>query len=133
MQKVTRYSKKREAILNALRSTKAHPSAEWVYQTLKPQYPDLSLGTVYRNLSYFKDEGLVITVGVVDGQERFDANVMPHTHFVCKNCSSVIDLNDLTVGEDLDEAVRQQGYQVDSYELTFHGVCPTCLKEKPMI
>ena len=62
------YSHKREAILNIMRGTKSHPTAEWVYQQLKPQYPDLSLGTVYRNISRFKEEGQLITVGVVGGQ-----------------------------------------------------------------
>ena len=50
MEKAVRYSKKREAILDAIQSTTCHPSADWVYQTLKPSHPDLSLGTVYRNL-----------------------------------------------------------------------------------
>ena len=54
MEKAIRYSKKREAILNAIQSTKCHPSADWVYQTLKPEHPDLSLGTVYRNLEFFR-------------------------------------------------------------------------------
>ena len=53
MQRATRYSKKREAILAAIRGTNCHPSAEWVYQTLKPAHPDLSLGTVYRYLVKF--------------------------------------------------------------------------------
>ena len=51
-----RYSKKREAILTAIRSTTCHPSAEWIYQTLKPTHPDLSLGTVYRNLVFFQQQ-----------------------------------------------------------------------------
>ena len=73
-----RYSKKREAILNAIRSTTCHPSAEWIYQTLKPTHPDLSLGTVYRNLVFFQQQGQVQSVGVVNGQERFDGNTAPH-------------------------------------------------------
>ena len=80
MEKAVRYSKKREAILEAIRSTKTHPSADWVYQTLKPTHPDLSLGTVYRNLDFFRQHGTIISVGVVKGQERFDATTTPHTH-----------------------------------------------------
>jgi Fur family peroxide stress response transcriptional regulator len=129
MQPTKRFSRKREAILNSLRSTKSHPSAEWLYQTLKPEYPDLSMGTVYRNLSVFKDEGLVITVGVVAGQERYDADVTPHTHFVCKKCTAVIDLENLNLDEHIDEVVSRQGYRVDSHELIFHGICPNCLSQ----
>lgn len=72
MERATRYSRKREAILNAIQSTDCHPSAEWVYQTLKPTHPDLSLGTVYRNLVLFQQQGLIQSIGVVKGQERFD-------------------------------------------------------------
>ena len=65
MERATRYSRKREAILNAIQSTDCHPSAEWVYQTLKPTHPDLSLGTVYRNLVLFQQQGLIQSIGVV--------------------------------------------------------------------
>jgi Fur family peroxide stress response transcriptional regulator len=74
MRKITRYSKKRDAIYELLASTTCHPSAEWIYRNLKAEYPDLSLGTVYRNLSRFKEDGSIISVGVVDGQERYDGN-----------------------------------------------------------
>ena len=83
MATIRKRSRKRDAILACVRATTCHPSAEWVYQRLKPTIPDLSLGTVYRNLSMFKDEGLVISVGTVGGLERFDGNTKPHTHFVC--------------------------------------------------
>jgi len=59
LEKTTRFSKKREAILNVIRDTDCHPSAEWVYQQLKPTHPDLSLGTVYRNLIFFQNHGTV--------------------------------------------------------------------------
>ena len=68
MERAIRHSKKREAILAALRGTTRHPSAEWLYRQLKPQHPDLSLGTVYRNLAFFQERGLVQSVGVVQGQ-----------------------------------------------------------------
>ena len=68
-----KYSKKRQAILDALRNTTEHPSAEMLYARLKPEYPDLSLGTVYRNLAMFIRDGAVISVGTVSGQERYDA------------------------------------------------------------
>ena len=66
----TRYSPKRDAILQCLRSTTCHPSAEWVYSQLKPRIPDLSLATVYRNLARFRAEGAVQVIGCVDGEDR---------------------------------------------------------------
>ena len=128
MEKAVRYSKKREAILTAIRETKCHPSADWVYQTLKPTHPDLSLGTVYRNLDFFRQHGMGRSVGVVKGQERFDAMTAPHTHFVCSCCGDVIDLDDIQLDAELDRTVCEQyGLAVERHELTFHGLCQTCM------
>ena len=129
MERATRYSKKREAILDAIRSTRAHPSAEWIYQTLKPAHPDLSLGTVYRNLLFFQRQGAIQSVGVVQGQERFDAVTTPHSHFVCTTCGAVIDLDRIPMDANLTRAVREQyGFEVDRHELTFYGRCRACIQ-----
>ena len=130
MERTTRYSKKREAILSALRGTKTHPSAEWVYQTLKPAHPDLSLGTVYRNLSLFRQQGVIQSVGVVNGQERFDADTSLHHHFVCERCGAVLDLSFSPQEEGWDCAVSEQyGFRAKRHELTFYGICRDCLAE----
>ena len=129
MERAIRYSKKREAILNVICSTDCHPSAEWVYQQLKPSHPDLSLGTVYRNLVFFQQRGDIQSVGVVNGQERFDGNISRHSHFVCNCCGSVSDLHGINLDATLDEAVsRQYGFEVKHHELTFYGTCKTCME-----
>ena len=87
-----KYSKKREAILEALRNTTEHPSAEMLYARLKPEFPDLSLGTVYRNLAMFIRDGDAVSVGTVAGQERYDADTHPHAHFICSECGRVLDV-----------------------------------------
>ena len=63
MEKTIRHSKKRAVILTLLQSTDIHPSAEWIYQSLKSTQPNLSLGTVYRNLSFFQNQGMVKSIG----------------------------------------------------------------------
>ena len=128
MERTTRYSKKRAAILSAIRGTDCHPSAEWVYQTLKPSHPDLSLGTVYRNLVFFQERGDIRSVGVVRGQERFDGITTPHSHFICRHCGAVMDLRRTELSDRIDRDVSEQyGLMVDRHELTFHGLCPTCI------
>jgi len=129
--RTTRHSKKRDAILNAIRSTTCHPSAEWVYQTLKPSHPDLSLGTVYRNLTFFQSRGDIQSVGVVRGQERFDATTTPHTHFICTCCGAVIDLPCIKLeGTMVRDVSKQYGLMVERHELTFYGICQACIPDK---
>ena len=119
--------RKRDAILAYLRSTDQHPSAETVYANLKTQIPDLSLGTVYRNISLFKQQGLIVSLGTVGGVERYDGNVDPHVHFVCTECGTVSDLHALHVPEELNAAAaREAGALVDHCHLTFHGRCHEC-------
>ena len=130
MEKKQNFSRKRAAILEVLRSTKSHPTAEWIYQQLKPDYPDLSLGTVYRNLSRFKEDGTVVSVGVVEGQERYDADVTMHSHFVCTQCGAVLDVEDEFVDPESDgEVSRILDVCVLSHQVLFHGICGDCLKK----
>ena len=129
METVRKHSRKRDAILACLRSTTCHPTAEWIYQSLKPTIPDLSLGTVYRNLSMFKDEGLVLSVGTVNGLERFDGNTAPHTHFICTRCSAVLDLHEIQLDDEFLQNVHSRaGGKITDYRLSFYGLCPECMK-----
>jgi Fur family peroxide stress response transcriptional regulator len=127
-----KHFRKRDAILDYLRQSKAHPSAETIYTDLKPQIPDLAMGTVYRNLTLFKQQGMVSSVATVSGVERFDANTAPHVHFICTDCDAVIDLHKMQVPESLSAAAAACcGGSVSGCQLSFTGLCQACknLKE----
>ena len=129
MEKATKHFRKRDAILTCLRETTEHPSAERVYSQLKQEIPDLSLGTVYRNLSLFKEQGVICSLGTVKGVERFDANTEPHVHYICTECGKVLDLQKIQVPEDLNQAAAtDSGGEVSGCQLTFTGVCGQCAK-----
>ncbi len=131
MATVKKHSKKRDAILECIKGTTCHPSAEWVYTQLKPQIPDLSLATVYRNLALFLEEGTISSLGVVQGLERFDGNTQPHVHFICTGCGSVIDLPSLTVPTELESQVSDElGAAITASVLSFQGLCRSCRKKK---
>jgi Fur family peroxide stress response transcriptional regulator len=128
MEPGTKHFRKRDAILTYLRHTREHPSAETVYAALKPQIPDLSLGTVYRNISLFKQQGLIVSLGSVNGVERYDGNIDPHVHFVCTGCGSILDLHNMHVPEELNNAASVEANAVvDHCHLTFHGRCRACV------
>ena len=129
MERTNKHFRKRDAILNCVRSTDAHPSADWVFEHVKEQVPDISLATVYRNLALFKDQGLITSLGTVKGVERFDGNTDPHVHFICTQCGAVMDLPQISVPEELNSAVVQSsGGRVDNCQLSFTGICGECRK-----
>lgn len=121
--------RKRNAILACLRSTDSHPSAEWIFDRLKPDFPDLSLGTVYRNLTLFKQGGEIQSLGTVNGVERFDGNTQPHVHFICERCGRVHDLPAMQSPEELlrREASGISVGEVQTIQLCFRGLCQTCI------
>ncbi len=118
-------------MLALLRQTVCHPPADWVYREMKAEYPDLSLGTVYRNLNLLCERGLIRRVGAVNGQERYDGMVTPHSHFVCSCCGAILDLPEHSPGEGYLESVGvQYGFQAEGCEFTVRGVCRDCLREQ---
>ena len=119
-----RYSRQRELIYEALRQTEQHPTAEMIYQWLKPANPSLSLGTVYRNLNLLADEGAIRRMAFP--VERYDAQTMPHPHFCCDQCGAVYDLH-LPYDAELDrQALLASGHDVTGHEVVFHGICTKC-------
>lgn len=127
MNTVHKHSKKRDTILQVIRCTDCHPSAEWIYNQVKPVHPDISLGTVYRNLSLFEQNGDIIAVATVDGQKRYDATTKPHTHFICECCGSVIDIETRQSDKALyDKIDDDYGFSVNYHNLTFYGKCNNC-------
>ena len=86
MESTRRQSKKRDAIREILLASYDHPSVEEIYRRLKPDIPDLSLGTVYRNLALFREEGKAMSVATVAGQERFDGRTHPHAWTMWTRC-----------------------------------------------
>ena len=127
MAQVQKHFKKRDAILDYLRSTSAHPSAETIFTDLKAQIPDLAMGTVYRNLTLFRQQGKISCIATVSGVERFDANTNPHVHFICTDCDAVIDLHEMQIPESLAQAAEScSGGKVTECQLSFTGLCPTC-------
>ena len=131
MEQKTKRFKKRDAILDCVCGTTTHPSAEWVFAKLKPEISDLSLGTVYRNLALFKEQGLITSLGTVRGIERFDGNTAPHVHFICDSCGQVEDLMELSLPQELTNAAAAScGGQIQSSQLIFTGKCQKCLKSE---
>ena len=122
----TRTSRQRDRILEALRQTRSHPTAKWLYDRIRRQFPSLSLGTVYRNLAILQKQGLVVKLGLESGFQRYEAKILPHHHFVCERCGSVADL-ELTLDRSVIQKLRQTtGLRTTRYEIRLFGICERC-------
>lgn len=121
----TRHSQTRDNIYDYLCGTKEHPSADMIYRDLRTSYPSLSLGTVYTNLKLFEQEGTVIRVANVNGNERYDANTSDHAHLVCECCGRVIDIMDADMSA-AKEFCNVDGAKIKRIQLVLHGTCSDC-------
>ncbi len=130
---IMKYSRQRAAILTFLQTRKDHPTAETVYSHVKEEYPNISLGTVYRNLTQLADNGLILRLSFGElGIDHFDADTSPHQHFVCSACSSVIDLDVKEMPFIDEEAGKNFDGMITGHHIYFHGLCKCCLDKKSL-
>ena len=121
-----KFSRQREAIITYLRHTKKHPTADMVYTHVQELYPNVSLGTVYRNLNLLAEEGEILRLTQVNGSDRFDGNTTPHYHFFCNYCNQVFDLH--TTSLEHINTLANVGFDgiIEGHQVLFHGLCPHC-------
>lgn len=121
-----KFSRQRQLILDYLKSTTSHPTAEQIYAALKPQHPALSLSTVYRNLRLLADEGTILQLDTGESTDRFDADVSEHHHFICKQCGKVTDVFHTFLTKEVLEAALAKGFVAERHSLYIYGTCAAC-------
>jgi len=126
--KQLKYSRQRECIKSILDLYHDHPTADDIYMRVREQYPNISLGTVYRNLTLLKSLGEISTISLPNGgPERFDSNLEPHYHIICKKCGAVNNIIMPPLTSIIYEAANFYSGNVTAHETIFYGICPKCL------
>jgi Fe2+ or Zn2+ uptake regulation protein len=121
-----RETKQREAILRVLRNTRSHPTADWIYAEVKKEIPNISKGTVYRNLQVLQENGAVSELNLNGTVSRFEAKQESHYHFRCERCGRVSDM-DQPVDRELDQKVaKRTRLKISYHQLEFRGICHDC-------
>ena len=120
----TKHSKQRDAIIKILQSTDTHPTAEWVYDEIRKEFPNVSLATVYRNLKHMIELGLAREL-YTDNSSRFDANMSDHYHFACTKCHQLIDIFPEMKNPEI-ENLTNKGFKVNKCDIALYGICPAC-------
>ncbi|MDD6208092.1 MAG: transcriptional repressor [Clostridiales bacterium] len=126
----TKRSKQRDCILSYLTSVRSHPTADQIYQEVQKMIPNISLGTVYRNLNLLAGEGTILRISCGDGVDHFDATVTPHNHFICHSCGCVLDLEMDSI--DHINTIAGAGFSgmIEGHVTYFYGQCPKCCKKQ---
>ena len=121
-------SKQRDAIIRTLRNTTSHPSAEWIYEQVKKEIPDIGLATVYRNLRLLKKAGEVVEMHTSNDTARFDGNTNNHYHFYCDRCGKVLDLDEPIDNSIETRIANKTGLKVTRHCIELGGLCLDCQK-----
>ena len=120
-----KHSRQRDCIKEFLMSRHDHPTADMVYAHVREEFPHISLGTVYRNLSLLSEIGEIKKI-TRNGPDRFDGNTMPHYHFTCNCCGCV---EDLKFAEEPDfSKITPMNFHgvIEQVNLDFNGICGAC-------
>ena len=121
-----RFTPQRQAVLAYLIETDTHPSADDIYKALSPNFPGMSVATVYNNLKVFIESGLVKELTYGDGASRFDFDTHNHYHIICTSCGKIQDFQYPRLDEVENIAAHITAYDVTHHRMEIYGVCPAC-------
>lgn len=124
-----RNTKQRQVVLDIIRSTDSHPTADWVYEQVRKVIPNISLGTVYRLLGRLQEEGLVVQLEAGSRKSRFDGRPGPHQHIICERCGCITDVPDVLDASATERIQQVTGYRVHAHRVEWIGLCPQCQGE----
>lgn len=123
-----KFSKQREFIHKALTECSDHPTADQLYFSLREDNPNLSLGTVYRNLNMLAKMGVITKIAMPLGPDRFDGNQKPHCHMVCTSCFNLFDCSFELFASFQEHIFQTEGFLIDPPGLVITGLCQNCIR-----
>ena len=126
MATLSKYSHQREAIVNFLKTRTDHPTADVVYQHLREELPNISLGTVYRNLNRLAEAGFILRLHTDGKTDHYDACTKDHAHLLCNKCGCVRDIQIAPSKTLLDCAKKSSDFRIEDVTVLFTGLCMDC-------
>ena len=119
----------RQAILEVLTTSDAHPTVDQIYESVRVDFPMTSRATVYKTISLAKEMGAVMELEFSQGSNRYDGKrPYPHPHVICTKCKQVMDAADIEISTLKQQIVQKTGYRIDNHRIDFFGICPDCQK-----
>jgi Fur family transcriptional regulator, peroxide stress response regulator len=121
-----RFTKQRELIIKVLENNRTHPTADWIYEEVKKEIPDISKGTVYRNLQVLRESGAITELNLDGILARYEEKQKTHYHFKCEKCGCIIDLDEPVVQGLNERIAKKTGFKVSGHQAEFYGLCKNC-------
>ena len=125
-----RVTKQREAVFKVLRNTHSHPTADQIYDEVREEIPNISKGTVYRNLQVLREDGCISELNINGTLNRYEEKQENHYHFRCEQCGRVFDIDEPVNTEIGKRVAERTGFKVLSHQTEFRGLCRECQKSK---
>lgn len=119
-------SRQKELILWVLQSNHFHPTAVWIYDQARTEFPNISLATVYRNLRLLRKNGELLELHFEDGLSHFDIRTDKHEHFWCDKCNRIFDIDEPVNKKLNGQVARKTGFKILYSQIVFHGACREC-------
>lgn len=125
-----RFSKQRQAVLDAVMSSDKHLNADEIHKIVKQKIPNISLGTVYRNLNELVSIGKIKRIGLKNGNDKFDKTTYNHNHLYCEVCGKLIDVTYKINDADARKIEAETGFKITNCNFNIKGICSNCRKER---
>lgn len=120
------FTKQRQTVLQVIRESDEHLTANEVFDDARILLPGISFATVYNSLRYLKQEGLIGEVRFGNDSTRYDRKLTRHDHALCNKCGKLVDIElSIPVGL-IETAAALSKFEPESIELTLRGLCPKC-------
>jgi Fur family ferric uptake transcriptional regulator len=116
-------------ILEELKAVTSHPTAAEIHKMIKPKMPRVSLGTVYRNLDFLSNNGIIQKIETTGRKMRFDGNAQPHIHVRCIECGKLEDIPNISIRSIQDKVSNISSFKIVGHNIGFEGLCPDCSKQ----
>lgn len=123
-----RYSKQKEEVLKIVQKSCAHPDARDIHKEVKKRIPNISLGTVYRNLNALSCEGLIKRVPLESGNDRYDKTLTNHNHITCVKCGKICDVYVLLKDSEITKIENETGFKITDSNFNINGICKDCME-----
>lgn len=123
-----RYSKQKEEVLKIVRESYNHPDAKNIYKIVKKRIPNISLGTVYRNLNNLSNEGIIKKISLENGNDRYDKTLTNHNHITCIKCGKICDVSVLLKTSEIVKIQDETGFKITDSNFNINGICKDCME-----